>query len=477
MIQIKLIKSCKWGEPGEIINISKAGGQAVVSQGYAEFLDVKKEEASETALKEKSDTLPTQPAKTVSPPLVNSGKQVEFVEFVEIKELMDVYKQVFEVYSEYLDTSPQNKQLLSLWAIGTYFHNQFYSFPLLLLNAQRGSGKTRTLKLTSAMSKGGNGSVNTSLTETALFRHEGGIMCLDEQENIGQREKGNLRELLNCAYKKGNKVVRYRERRSKEGKDYEKVEYAPFYPIAMANIAGLDDVLGDRTIQLVLIKSQAGQTRLIEDFLSNDRIKNIREGLGTYGLVYSIPQDVFKEWNLFNKGGSPPVSLKNIFEKVYASEIVGRPLELFFPLFLIAHLCGELDSTIALAREYCDRQTQENTADDYDERLKAFVREKNYQGFVPLSLIVSDFRGSIPEPEAWINARWAGRALKRMGLVSKKRLVQGATQVLVQSALLTLQTLPALQTQHTLSTIPISTNSTNNTNNTLKNTIDEDDLP
>ena len=80
--------------------------------------------------------------------------------------------------------------------LGTYFHGQFETFPLLQLYAQKRSGKTRTLKLLSALAKNGDGSNCTSPTEALLFRNKDRPLFFDEMESISSKEKGGLSDKL-----------------------------------------------------------------------------------------------------------------------------------------------------------------------------------------------------------------------------------------------------------------------------------------
>ena len=47
--------------------------------------------------------------------------------------------------------------------------------------------------------------------------------------------------------------------------------------------------------------------------------------------------------------------------------------------------------------------------------------KSHYNGFVNLSQLLLDFRNSLEEPEEWMNSKWFGRALKRLGFISQKR--------------------------------------------------------
>jgi hypothetical protein len=84
--------------------------------------------------------------------------------------------------------------IVALWIIGTYVHDNFSSYPYLFFNVMRGSGKSRLMGLVASLSK--NGSVLISMSESVLFRTaKGRTLCIDEFEGINKKENQALREL------------------------------------------------------------------------------------------------------------------------------------------------------------------------------------------------------------------------------------------------------------------------------------------
>lgn len=344
----------------------------------------------------------------------------------------EILEEVRQVFKKYLDTTENNISMLSLWLIGTYFHNQFETYPLLQLLAQKRSGKTRTLKLLSALAYKSDGSVSTSPTETHLFRHKEGALFFDEMENISSKERGAFRETLNAVYKRGNKIIRYKEKKTNEGREYVEDCFYPYYPLALANIAGLGDVLADRAVQIVLKRStNLDKTRLVEDYLTNNEIIALKKKLER--LDTAIPSNFFTEWNSYVS--HLPLNNKDLepfFEKVAETQIYGRALEIFFPLFVIAYLSNDLNSFLKVACEYVKLREQEEQTDDFDEILKNYVLECPYKEFTSLSLLLQSFRDKLETPEDWINSKWFGRALQRLDLIGQKRRINGKVQVLLK---------------------------------------------
>ncbi len=359
-----------------------------------------------------------------------------------------IFLKANKVFSKYLDTSKLNYNLLSIWTLGTYFHDQFETYPLVTLMARKQSGKTRTLKLISALANGSDGSVSTSITETHLFRHKSGAVFFDEMESLSSKDKGALRETINSVYKRGNKIVRYKETRKEGTKEYVEECFYPFYPLGLANIYGFGDVLADRSLQLILQRSTKNQTKLIEDFSTNTEILELKEELSK--LKAEIPQGIFSEWNKYVENKDYDLELKEIFECIEETKLAGRSLELFFPLFIVAKVFDILPTLIECSKEYM-AQLEGEFVDNIDDLLNNHLEASEYSGFVNLSELLKGFRNSLEEPEDWQNSKWFGRAIKRLGLIKRKRLVNGRVQVELN-----------INTTNTTNS-PNSTNTTNTT--------------
>jgi hypothetical protein len=304
----------------------------------------------------------------------------------------------------------------------------------------KGSGKTRTLSLISKLSK--NGEILTSLTEAVLFRSKG-TLCVDELEKTEGKEKLALRELLNSAYKKGIKVKRTKQ--TKNG-GYEIEEFNVFRPIVMANIWGLENVLGDRCIRIILEKSSKREiTKIIEDFDENDEILNITSHLKGICDISDVDIMVLenpkRHWNRYIKSKNSPskdvtnvskvynvnnvnnVNNNNLFIKIDKTQLSGRDLELFYPLFIIANNCGKLDEILKISQKIMSERKDIDIEENRDVQLIEFISQYKNEDFVSVTKLTNEFREvlGIPEKQSgWLNNRWVGRALRRLVLVKDK---------------------------------------------------------
>lgn len=378
--------------------------------------------------------------------IVNEGSQK-----VAKEKIHECYIQIREVLDYYLDMSETNKRIVALWIIGSYFHKEMNTWPILFFNAMKGSGKTRSLKLVSALSAGGQGDVLNSVTEAVIFRltpHN--VVCLDEIERIGSKDKAALRELLNSAYKKGAKVRRMKKVKQNGEEKQVVEEFELFLPIAMANIWGIEEVLADRALTLILEKSNDPLiTSRMEDFRENELILHIKRTLVkcSVQLCSYVGKKTSTEWNRFldklhnytiytnninytNYTNNTTTTCKDnevLFNKIASTGINGRNLEIFFPLFLIADIIGDnvLNELLSYAQDLVKEKREDELNESKDVLVIDFIsRLDNSLDYQEVRLLTSQFRQFIGEEDLedkWLNEKWLGRAMKRLGLILDKR--------------------------------------------------------
>lgn len=157
--------------------------------------------------------------------------------------------ELFRDYIEFDEEPPY--AVLALWVLGTYFYPVFPSFPRLNLHGEKGSGKSKTLKLVAALSH--NGLWRTAPRAAPLFRLIEVLrptMCLDELEHLDRDDKGDIAAILNAGYQAGGAVDRC------DPVTFNVRPFAVYAPVALAGIKGLNAVLADRCISIIM---QAGR--------------------------------------------------------------------------------------------------------------------------------------------------------------------------------------------------------------------------
>jgi hypothetical protein len=285
-------------------------------------------------------------------------KLAELIEENERPTLEEIYKELSEKLDYYVDTSQDSKLLIKLWILASHFHNNFPTFPILYLNAMRGCGKTRLLNFISHTSLGTIGNVQNSISESALFHSAGNTLAIDEIEPKGV-EKSNLNLLLNSCYKKGTKVSRMNKVKDNKKEGYEKEEHSLYMPVVLANIYGIDRVLEDRALIVVLERSfNPVITNRIEDFdrrlaglkvklrlLSSDTMTRMT------GVTHIIDgwNDYIDSLSISNYASQvSQVSQVSLYKRIFEAGINGRTMELCFPLLITASLVSEEVFTQAL---------------------------------------------------------------------------------------------------------------------------------
>jgi len=371
--------------------------------------------------------------------------------------LGNVYEDILQVIDYYMDLPEEHKQVIALWIIGTYLHDSFLAYPFLFINAMRGSGKTRLLKIISHLSYMGSGMVSTEPTDAVLYRTpKGHTLVFDEFEGIGGKDKNTFRQYLNASYKAGGVVQRAKKVKKDKEESYEIETFEPFKPIAMANIWGMEEVLGDRCITLILQKSDNPvKTKKIEDFENNYTIKAIKMVLNELkcSLCSVVMQkEIYRRWNEYidlhytlhtYTTLTTLTTLKDWLEEMFVlideSEINGRNLELIYPLLIIARLLNKdiFLQSLETLKQIIEVKKEEELAESKDVTFLDFVASA-YEptfNFVAIAELTRHFKAYVnelePTDDNWINTKWVGRALKRLDLVLDKRRIARGNEVTI----------------------------------------------
>lgn len=383
--------------------------------------------------------------------------------------LKEIYEELKNIIKQYMDIEESNIEIIALWIIGTWMHSSFPTYPYLFINAAKGSGKTRLLKLIKELSW--EGDMLASLSEAVLFRTNG-TLCIDEFENISGKDKNTLRELLNTAYKQGGKVKRMRKKKTGDGETQIVEEFPTFRPIVMANISGMEEILGDRCIPIVIEKSASPVITLKVEYFSNCYlIKVLKQKFALNDFkAFSVevcsvdaPQNIYTWWNLWldclsytlhthtthntyttvdytNNMPSDFVNIPSIylplFEKLFKTGINGRNMELCLPLFLIANEIGILDKIISILQAIVNEKTETDFIGSPDVQLIDFISKQDNMTYYKISELCYMFKQFInyepnSEEKDWLNNRWIGIALKRLNLIGKKRRLGQGIEVIL----------------------------------------------
>lgn len=367
----------------------------------------------------------------------------------------ECYTEIIDFLKEWVDIPEPQMKVISIWIIGTYFHKQMSAYPYLFINAMRGSGKTRLLRIISWLQYKGNGELLNNPSEPVLFRtaQERGLI-FDEFESQKSKDKQTMREYLNACYKEGGIVYRMEKQKGDDGKEKQVAVGHPLYtPVALANINGIEDVLGDRSITLIIEKSMNPYlVKKIEDFKDNTSLKALKKKLNELHVqlcnVYPL-KNVYSEWNEYVRQKYTyntsihtihnstqlytQLKYEEMFNKIDETGIFGRNLELFFPLLIISWML-DVEIFLEMLNIVSDMNTSKKEmeyAESKDISLIEFVASKTeYQlNMVFVNELFTEFKmfaGASNDRDEEINITWFGSALRRLKLITLvKRVTKG----------------------------------------------------
>ncbi|RLG10702.1 hypothetical protein DRN69_08695, partial [Candidatus Pacearchaeota archaeon] len=320
-------------------------------------------------------------------------------------EVFNQIRELLKFYIEFQDVDYYD--LITLWIIGTYLHPIFNAYPYIYIGGTKRSGKSKTLKFCSLLSF--NSIPSGNMTSATIYRLVDDSKCslfIDETEKLYSKNKvQDFRNLLLSGYKKGSNVYRV----EKDRQDQLKVSPFKLYaPKMIANIRGIDDVLADRSITLILQTALGPQgNREIDE---NDEVwKEIRDKIYPFALYF---------WE----------EIKQIYDSYEPSDdkLKTRDLELWKPILSLAKfMSDELHSKMyqLAVRKTLEKQIENLTETADHILLKVLLEIVDKDDYYKVKFIADEVRSQFDEDQKWINTRSIGRALKRLGVIIDKRRV------------------------------------------------------
>jgi len=332
---------------------------------------------------------------------------------------------------------PQEVALLTAWAIATYFHPAFHTFPRLEITGERGSGKSKLQALLAQTCFNGLFMVNP--TPAVLFRLAAALrpaLCLDEIESLASEDHKELLAIINSGYKQGGTVARV------EGEERQVVSYPVYAPMSLAGIKGLNAVTEDRAIVVVMQRSRDAQ-RLNAQVLPDDPDWGQLRAWG-YRLALTRFQEVRRAYEVVQ----------------LPAWLVGRERELWAALFAIGELVdqegqlGLCDDLRVLARS----QAEERDGLSAEAEALLGLLEERLGEQAEIRLRPGDLCEDLVKAlnYKFVTAQFVGAALRRLGfqkgsrgrlgkdtgsvyLITRQQVEQIKTRYLFSDSLATLQ--------------------------------------
>ena len=343
----------------------------------------------------------------------------------------NVYKMVKEAWKTYIEfENPVVYDFLTLWTIGTYFFHLFNAYPYVYVSGLKRSGKTKVLTVASLMCF--NAIFSNNLSTSAIFRLIQSGRCtllMDETEKLANKERASeLRNLLLSGYKRGAKVYRV----EKTGKDRLVPEAFEVYsPKMIANIRGIEDVLEDRCITIIMKRGKNKQILNSEPQVNDPLWQEIRNSL--YLLYLTYFGEVSELTELYEYSGK---------------DIAERELELWKPIFVLAKFFdstfphtsqGSESSLYSLMVEFARQKVREKQIENMTETgeyilVQTLLKIVNENRYYKVKEIRDSMATYFDEEQKWLTTAWVGRALRRLGFTEKHRVGTGYEYLIKRQA-------------------------------------------
>lgn len=300
-----------------------------------------------------------------------------------------------------------NYWIFALYTMLSYVYPVFDAVPYLHLTGLPGSGKTHAARLLATLAF--NGHVEVDPTEASLFRTieaTRGLVVLDDQETgvTNRRHSENpFMTIMKVGYKRGGMVTRMERR----GADFVPQTFDVYCPKVITNVFGLEDILADRTIPILM----------------RGLPPNLDRPINTSPLQSKVSQPIVDDLFLFAMHHTPKISeLAN-----EPSQHQNRTEEIFWPLFVLAMYIdihsseGAERSLLSELSAILEEKKGEREVIKYDTpeatlrlALLNLLENRGKDDWVSARDIEKEFYKLHSSPPNWYNDRWLGRNIGKV---------------------------------------------------------------
>ena len=331
----------------------------------------------------------------------------------------EVYENVKQAWQRYIEfDNPDFYDLMVLWTVGTYFYHLFNTYPYVYVGGLKRTGKTKILTVASFLCF--NAIFTNNISTASLYRLTQSGRCtllLDETEKLSSKERAEeLRNLLLAGYKKGAPVYRTEK---KSGERLTPEAFDVYSPKIICNISGVEDVLEDRCIPIIMKRGRIREIINREPDGADQTWIKIRDSLYMLYLQYASEISV--------DSAHSAVSVAEV------KELSSRDLELWRPLLHLAAFFDKYnlqlnlsEKIMKLAKDITSEKQTENVTETGEYILaQTLIKIVDEDRFYPLAEIKKEMAGAFDEVQSWLQTKWIGRALKRLGFKEKRRVGRG----------------------------------------------------
>lgn len=348
-----------------------------------------------------------------------------------------VFDAVLKPWHKYLEfTDDRDYVYHALWDIGTYFNFLFSAYPYAYHGGTTSTGKTKALTLSFLIAF--NAVLSNNMSTSSIFRliqNARSTLLLDETEKLSTRKMDTrvqeFRSILLSGYKRGGQAV-YRVEKDKDTEAQNTVPFEVYGPKRLANIEGLEDVVGNRCKVTIHRRSVNDAITKVDPDIESDEWATLRGQLCILFLQHwkevKATYDALNASDLEGLDGRefelwrPIIALARFFD---AYEIE-KSTSLTRSLHSLSSLSSLKEMMVELAHDTAEQSTIENMTETGEsiliQVLSGIVIGDDY---VSVKTIRDKVAAQFDEQAPWITTRWIGNVLKRLGFKDKRRVGSG----------------------------------------------------
>jgi hypothetical protein len=334
---------------------------------------------------------------------------IEYISSRTTPSFLDVATLYYRAFHQALEfPDPLQVCLAVTWAMGTYFHRLFRSYPRLLVTGEFESGKSKLMEVLTLLCW--NAPCWGIPTAAPVFRviHEWRpTLMLDEMEHLDKDEMKNLVAIINAGYKRTIRVPRVEGDKQRHTETFE-----VYSPMAIAGIRGANLVTASRCVPVSLLRALEASKLNFEVDAEDALYREARS---------------YMHWVLLGRWQEVRAQYENVEVPTWLN---GRPRELWKPLLVMADLIDQANprgvvippmrpSLVGLAKSYIqDRETVRPEM----EALVSVLRQK-LVGLSTLEITAKDLAIPLQDKLGWArppDLRQIGRWLANLGCAQKK---------------------------------------------------------
>ena len=347
--------------------------------------------------------------------------------------VFDAVVKTWQKYMEFADAPDYVYH--ALWDIGTYFHFLFNAYPYAYHGGSTATGKSKALMISGGLAF--NAILSNNMSTSSIFRliqNARSTLLLDETERLSTTRMDprvqEFRSILLSGYKRGGQAV-YRVEKDKDTESQNIMPFEVYGPKRLANIQGLEDVVGNRCKNTIHRRSLNDAITKIDPDVESEEWAKLRSQLCILFLQH------WKE-------------VKQIYDTLDPKTLEGldgREFELWRPIITLAQffdahhtdpqkntfLRGSLSSLsslsslmVELAKATAKQSKVENLTETGESVLLQVLLEMVHgDDYVSVKTMKDKVAAQFDEQAPWITTRWVGNTLKRLGFKDKRRVGTG----------------------------------------------------